>query len=73
MVLAVFDIQYTTVERDCLEVPVDDSDYSDGRHTSLPSYGPIRNLLVETMASLDLDEPTFDGEAIYSSNSITGG
>jgi len=74
-VLSIFTVEYNTIEHDCIEVSDDNSDYSDGCHSDLPSSGPIRKLVDQTFEGTNLGSVEFTGEACYDSStpeSISG-
>jgi len=60
-----FDVTYNGLDRDCIEVPDDDNDFSDGCHDDVPMSEPVRNLVSETFDGLDGSDVTFNGQACY--------
>ncbi len=61
------------MERGCIEVDKADNEYSEGTHTKLPSYGPVRSLVDKSFGDLNIGDVTFDGKVKYSKKSTVHG
>ena len=61
----IIEVKYHTITRDCLLVDPDNEDYSDGCHTKLPSYGPVRSVFQYFFGSTDIGKVEFEGQACY--------
>jgi len=65
------EVIYQATDRDCIEVPDDDSDFSDGCHDAAgPMPEPVRNLVSETFDGLEGSEVSFTGQACYESKGV---
>ena len=64
------ELHYDTIYRECVEVPLSVSDYTDGTHQHLPSNGPARYVLDQAFEALDIGEIDFKGTVEYESAGV---
>ena len=58
-----------TVTRDCVSVPKNDPEFSDGCHDKLPQNQHVRNILKSSLDKISIGEATFTGKTCYTSYS----
>ena len=72
LLLAAVDVHYSMIERDCIEVPINDNNYRDGCHDDLPFNEVVRYLVEQTFEGTNLADVTFSGKSCFYSEGING-
>ena len=75
------DVSYTTLQRDCTEVPKENTAayaaalYSDGCHSGSNAAGsnPAQALIQESHKGVDVNDATLNGEVCFDGNSVSTG